>query len=251
MQFYWYIVLGVLLFAAGFVDAIAGGGGLISLPAYLIVGVPPHAAIATNKFSSTFGTLTATWRYIKEKKVLLKCALPAALGALIGSPIGARIALVTDEQILKYILIGVLPVIAGIMIFKRNFGEKTKEHSLAPLAYAAVSFATGLFLGLYDGFFGPGTGTFLVFAFTAILGQDLISASGNAKVVNLASNVAALITFLLSGAVLIPLGLFGAAFNVLGGWLGSGLALKKGAAVIKPIFVAVLALLLAKIIVGF
>jgi uncharacterized membrane protein YfcA len=251
MQFYWYIVLGVLLFIAGFVDAIAGGGGLISLPAYLIIGLPPHNALATNKLSSTCGTPVAVLRYVKSKKVILKCAVPAAAGALIGSPIGARLALVTSEQALKIILIAVLPVIAGIVIFKRNFGEKSRELKIAPIAYTAISLAIGLVLGLYDGFFGPGVGTFLVFAFTTILGQDLILATGNTKIVNLSSNVAALVTFLLSGTVWVGIGLFGAVFNVMGNWLGSGLALSKGPKIVKPVFVAVLALLLAKVIIGF
>lgn len=251
MQFYWYFVLGTLLFTAGFVDAIAGGGGLISLPAYLIVGLPPHSAIATNKLSSACGTSVAAWRYVRGRKVILKCAVPAAAGALIGSPIGARFALLTDEHALKIILIAVLPVIALFVIFKRNFGEKSREPRIPSYAYAGISLATGLILGAYDGFFGPGASTFLVFAFTALLGQDLISATGNAKIVNLASNVAALATFLLSGTVLVATGLFGAVFNVLGNWLGSGLALSKGPKIVRPIFVAVLALLLAKIVIGF
>lgn len=248
MEFHWYVVICIMLFIAGFVDSIAGGGGLISLPAYLIAGVPPHIAIGTNKLSSTLGTLAATWRFIKEKKVILKCAVPATIGALVGSPIGARIALITDENILKVILVVILPVLALFIIFKKSFGEKERELKISPVVYSISSLAIGLIIGFYDGFFGPGTGTFLILAFTAILGQNLINASSNAKIVNLSSNIAALVTFLISGKVWLLLGAIGAVFNVLGNWLGSGLAIAKGAKIIKPIFIVVICLLLVKII---
>lgn len=248
MQFYWYIVIAVLLFLAGFVDSIAGGGGLISLPAYLIAGLPAHAAIATNKLSSSFGTIAAAWRYIRKKKVVLKCAIPAAIGALIGSPIGARLALLTDERVLRIILVVILPIIASVILFKKDFGERERQTNMKPWVYAALSFFIGFFMGGYDGFFGPGTGTFLILLFTTLLGQDLINASGNTKIVNLTSNIAALVTFLISGTVWITLGLVGAAFNFLGNWLGSGLAIKRGPKVVKPVFIVVLALLLVKVI---
>jgi uncharacterized membrane protein YfcA len=248
MEFHWYIVICAMLFAAGFVDSIAGGGGLISLPAYLIAGVPPHVAIATNKLSSTFGTLAATWKFIKQKQYLLKCAVPATAGALLGSPVGARLALLTDENILKIILLIILPIIAGIIIFSKNFGERDREMKLAPWVYSLISLSIGLAMGLYDGFFGPGTGTFLILAFTALLGQNLIKASSNAKIVNLTSNITALVTFLINGKVWIVLGLIGAVFNILGNWVGSGLAIAKGAKIIKPVFIVVLSILLIRVI---
>lgn len=248
MEFHWYVVICIMLFGAGFVDSIAGGGGLISLPAYLIAGIPPHIAIGTNKLSSTLGTLVATLRFIREKKVILKCAVPATIGALAGSPIGARIALVTDENVLKIILLAILPIIALFIIFKKSFGENDRELKIKPYMYSIISLLIGLTIGMYDGFFGPGTGTFLILAFTVLLGQNLISASSNAKIVNLSSNVAALVTFLFSGKVWILLGLLGAVFNILGNWLGSGLAIAKGAKIIKPIFIVVICLLLVKVI---
>ena len=248
LQLHWYFIIAILLFLAGFIDSIAGGGGLISLPAYLIAGVPAHMAIATNKLSSTFGTTVATLRFIREKKVLLKCALPATVGALLGSPVGARIALLTDESVLKIILLVILPVLALFIVFKKDFGETDRETKLPPLAYGLISGLIGLTIGFYDGFFGPGTGTFLILVFTALLGQDLIRASSNAKIVNLTSNIAALVTFLASGKVLVVLGLIGAVFNMLGNWLGSSLAILKGSKIIKPVFIVVISLLFLRII---
>jgi uncharacterized membrane protein YfcA len=236
-----------LVFLAGFIDSIAGGGGLISLPAYLFAGLPAHQALATNKFSSTFGTALAFFRFAGSGKIRYKASLLAVAGALPGSFLGARLALACDEEYLKYLLFAVIPVIAAVVLVKKDFGGQDRSASVPAARTAVISFLAGSVIGTYDGFFGPGTGTFLILIMTGLIGFDLTTSSGNAKVVNLASNVAALAAFILSGKVLYLVGIPAALSGMLGGWLGSGLAVKKGAGAIKPIFLLVLLLLFGKI----
>ncbi|MFA6504682.1 MAG: TSUP family transporter [Treponemataceae bacterium] len=243
-----YLVLGVLSFAAGFIDSIAGGGGLISLPAYLSLGIPAHFALGTNKFSSSCGTSFATFRYFRHGSIDPRVAVFSVAGALIGSPIGAKLALILDERYLKIILLALLPAIAIVVLLKKNFGGTDRSDQLSMTRVAVLSGSIGFSIGMYDGFFGPGTGTFLILAFTGIIGLSLMKASGNAKIVNLSSNIGALATFLLNGKVLIVLGIVAALFNIAGNWIGSGLAIKRGSKIIRPIFVVSVCLLLAKIL---
>ncbi len=236
-----------LIFVAGFLDSIAGGGGLISLPAYLFAGLPMHNAIATNKFSSTFGTAVSTYRYIRSGNVNLKSAFASVLGALVGSYAGARLALSLEEKYLQYFLIIALPVIAVFVLTRKNFGKDDIEFNLPSWKVIVFSLIIGFVIGAYDGFFGPGTGTFLILAYTGIVGFNLKTASGNAKIVNLASNVAALVTFIFSNKVMFQVGIPAALCGILGNWLGSGLAIKKGSGVIKPFVLIVILLLFGKI----
>lgn len=236
-------------FAAGFIDSIAGGGGIISLPAYISIGVPPHFALGTNKLSSACGTSFATLRFFRNGSLDPRVAIASAIGALAGSPLGARLALYVDEGVIRILLVVLLPVIAVfVLVKKRTFGDEDRSDRHSSLWVTGVSGAIGLVIGAYDGFFGPGTGSFVILAFAGIVGLSLVKASGNAKVLNLSSNIGALVTFLLNGKVLVPLGLTAAVFNVAGNWVGSGLAIKNGAKVIRPIFVVVVALLLGKIL---
>lgn len=237
------LVVCPMIFAAGFIDSIAGGGGLISLPAYLFAGLPIHFAYGTNKFSSTFGTIFSTFRYIKSGQVHLKSALISAVGALIGSFLGAKLALALDEKFLKYFLIVMLPVVAIIVLIKRNFGDEDRTFDISEIRVLVLSFLSGLIIGAYDGFFGPGTGTFLILAYTGLIGFSLVKASGNAKIVNLASNISALATFAAHGKIVYMIGIPAIIFGIAGNWIGSGLALKNGARIIKPIFIGVLLLL--------
>lgn len=241
------LIICPLIFLAGFIDSIAGGGGLISLPSYLFAGLPVHFAIGTNKFSSTFGTSISVVRFIRSNKIDYKSAVASVLSALLGSFIGAKLALAIDEKYLKYFLVAALPVIAVFILTRKGFGEKDTSSNLSDRKIIFLSVLSGLLIGAYDGFFGPGTGTFLILMYTGVIGFNLTTASGNAKFVNLASNVSALITFIASGKVLLAVGVPAALFGILGNWIGSGLAIKKGAKVIRPVFVCVLILLFAKI----
>ena len=237
-----------LAFLAGFIDAIAGGGGLISLPAYLAAGIPPHFAAATNKCSSTFGTLVATGKFLKSGKVNLTSSLPAAGAALIGSSMGAYLNMLMNEKILTYIMIGTVPIIAVFLMVKKDFGNEDTTDKFSKTKIVVLSAVIGLTIGMYDGFFGPGTGTFLIIAFTGIVGFDLLTASGNTKVVNLSSNIAAFITFAVGGKIIWHIGLPAAVFGIAGNYLGAIFALKKGTKFIRPMFFIVLSLLIIKLI---
>ena len=242
------LIICPLVFFAGLVDSIAGGGGIISLPAYIAAGVPAHLALGTNKFASCIGTSVATFRFIKNGKLHITAALAAVSAALIASPLGALLALRVSEAFLRYVLLGLLPVLAFFILSKKGFREDGAANKHSRSTIIRLSLAAGFCIGMYDGFFGPGTGTFLILIFNIIIGFDLLTASGNAKAVNLASNLAALITFLLSGAVLFRLAIPAALFGIAGNYIGAGLALKKGARIIRPLFVVVLALLMAKLL---
>ena len=224
------LILFACVFLGGLVDSIAGGGGLITLPAYYAVGIPAHMALGTNKFANSIGTLTALLRFLKEGQINIKVALVAALGALVGSPLGAQLAMALDEKYLNYILLVAVPVIAVLVL-------------RTVLLAAMVGFGTGM----YDGFFGPGAGTFMTLLFNSVLGLGIIKACGTTKVVNLASNVGALITYGMNGNVLVGIGIKCTIFAILGSWVGSGLALKNGAKIVRPIMIVAMLLLLLKI----
>lgn len=235
-----------LVFLAGFVDAIAGGGGIISISAYLAVGLPPHLALGTNKLSAFLGAGTSTWRFVRRGHILWPQAIASVIGALIGSPLGATLALHVDERILVYLMLIVLPIIAILVLRGKAFTPR--EVSLPRAASLALAFFIGFILGGYDGFFGPGTGMFLIMAFTGLLGIDILTACGNAKIVNFASNVGAVITFIANGQVIWGLGIPAAACAILGQYLGAGLAMKQGVRIIRPMVLVVIVLLMAKII---
>jgi uncharacterized membrane protein YfcA len=241
------LILCPLVFFAGLVDSIAGGGGIIALPAYLFTGLPIHLAYGTNKFASSFGTLFATGRFIKRRQIHFSSAVSSALTALLGSFWGAQAALAMDEKYLQYLLLILLPGIAVLILTRHNFGAEPPSFQLPQSKIIGFSGLIGLAIGAYDGFFGPGTGTFLILANTVILGFDLKRASGNAKIGNLASNVAAVAAFVAGGKVLFWVGIPAALCSILGNWIGSGLALKNGAKIIRPVFIGVLGLLLIKI----
>ena len=160
--------------------------------------------------------------------------------------LGARLCLLVPDTFLHYFLVAALPVLAVFLLFKRDFGLENKADALSGPLLMLLSGLIGLVLGLYDGFFGPGAGTFVILAFTALCRFDLVTASGNAKVVNFCSNLAAFVTFALAGEIVWTLGVPAAVCGLLGHYAGSGLALKKGAKAIRPMFFVVLGLLLCK-----
>ena len=237
-------VVGVFL--AAFVDGIAGGGGIISVPAYLLAGLPPHLTLGTNKLSSCIGTAVSTGRYIKGGFIDWKLGIPAVLLALLGAHVGTRLQLIVDENWLKWMLLIVLPLVAFAVLRDKRRPEEPGE--IAPRRQMLIVWAAALLIGCYDGFYGPGTGTFLLLIFCRLGRMDLRTASGNVKLVNLASNIGALVTSLLSGKVFLALGLIAAAVSMLGHFLGSGLAIKDGSKIIRPIILLVLALLAVKIV---
>lgn len=232
-----------LVFLAAAVDSIAGGGGLISLPAYLLTGIPPVVASGTNKFSACLGTLVASFRYAKGKRVAWRPALLAVLGALPGSFLGAELLKHAPEAFVRIFLLIAVPL-AALLLLLRPPRVDPKPLTRLRLIYCAL---IGLAVGFYDGFFGPGTGTLLIMLFSWVLGMDLVTASGSAKLVNLASNLGALSALLMGGNVLWALGLPAMVCSMAGGYIGSLLALKKGARMVRVMMLGVLALLLIKL----
>ncbi|WP_320130758.1 TSUP family transporter [uncultured Sphaerochaeta sp.] len=229
------------------IDSIAGGGGLITLTAYVAVGLPPQIALGNNKFASTSGTTIACIRYIKGGQVDWRVGTLAVILSFAGSLIGSNLAALYADLYLQYLLVFLVPAIAIFMMVKPNFGqarERTKQATLF------LSGASGLVIGAYDGFFGPGTGMFLTLIFTSVIGLDLLKSCGTAKVVNLASNIAALATFIIRGNIDYGIAIPCAFSSILGGYIGSGLALRGGAKVVKPVLLLVLFLLLAKVVLG-
>ena len=241
------IIVCPLVFLGGLIDAVAGGGGLVTLPAYLLAGLPPHLASGTNKCGNAFGTFLATGRFLKKGSVHLPSALMGGAGALAGAWCGSQLNLIVPEQFLYYLMLAVVPVMAVFLLLKRDFGTEDRSGQLGRPRLMALALGIGLVIGCYDGFFGPGAGTFLMLAFTGLCRFDLLTASGNTKVANSASNLAALVSFALAGQVLWAVGVPAALCGIAGNFVGSGLALKGGAKVIRPMFFVVLALLVVRL----
>ena len=242
-----FIIVCPLVFLASFVDAVADGGGLIALPAYLLAGVPMHNAIATNKLSSSAGTVFSTVRLCRNKFVDWGLALPCVSMALLGSYIGANLALRASDTLLRWMLIPVLPVVSFYVLKKKEIGDNSgikigrkKQWLICALSSLAV--------GCYDGFYGPGTGTFLLLLYTGAAKMDVRRASGNMKLANLSSNVTALVVFLFSGNIIFPLGLAASAFSIAGHYIGAGMVMKNGSRIVRPLILVVITLLFIKII---
>ena len=238
------VVIGVFL--ASFVDGVAGGGGIISVPTYFLAGLPAHLALGTNKLSSGIGTVVSTLRFIRGGFVNWRLAIPSVVLALYGAHLGTRLQLTLDERYLKWLLLLVLPLVAFVVLRQKKLPEEPGE--IAPRRQTAIVLASSLLIGAYDGFYGPGTGTFLILIYCGMAKMDLRTASGNVKLVNLASNVGALATSLMHGKVFIVLGLIGALASVGGHYLGSGLAIKDGSKIVRPVILIVLVLLAVKVI---
>jgi uncharacterized membrane protein YfcA len=238
------VIVGVFL--ASFVDGVAGGGGIISVPTYFLAGLPAHLALGTNKLSSCIGTTVSAGRFIRGGYVDWRLGIPAVILGMAGAALGTRLQLMADERVLKLLLLAVLPLVAVVVLRQRSLPEQRRE--IAPGKQMAVVLAAALGIGTYDGFYGPGTGTFLLLAFCGLGKLDLRTAAGNVKLVNLASNFSALLTSFLSGKVFLALGLIAAVASIAGHWLGSGLAIKDGSKIVRPAILVVLVLLAIKVL---
>jgi len=242
-----FLIVCPLVFLAGFVDAIGGGGGLISIPAYLIAGLPAHMAVGTNKLSSGLGTLVSTYRYCKNKYIDYRLAVIGVITALVGGSLGARCTLFVNDVVFEVLLLILLPLIAMYILLKKNL-EPTQTTSISrKKQYIIVSIATFL-LGMYDGFYGPGSGTFLILVYTGMAKMNILTAEGNAKLVNVTANISSLVVFLINGVVLIPLGLAAAVFSIAGHYLGAGIVMKNGNKVVRVVILSVIAVLFIKVI---
>lgn len=245
------VVLCLLTGLAGFIDAIAGGGGLISLPAYLLVGLPAHQAAGSNKFSASLGASLAVARFAQQKKILWREALTGMLAALAGGAIGSGLAVCLPEKSLKLLIVAMLPLVAGYLLFCGIPQERNRNlpaATLSPRRRLIISVLIGLLVGAYDGLVGPGTGTFVIIASVVFLHLDMLTATANAKVINFASNIASLIVFWLNDAVVLAYALPAAASTVLGSYLGVSYCMKYGSGGIRRVLLGVLTLLFAKLL---
>lgn len=241
MEYHIIILLSLVGFTAGFIDSIAGGGGLLTIPAFIIAGVPPKIALGTNKFQATLGTSISTGNFIHKGKVSLKIVTSGILFALVGSFIGSKVIISLNPDIVGKIIVFLLPLGIIATLTPRKVTIESQILSKTDIFIKVPVIC--LIIGFYDGFFGPGTGSFLALSFYVFMKLNLIEATANAKVFNFLSNLGALAAFISSGKVLYSLGLPMALCNMAGNYLGSHLVLKKGSKVIRIFLLIVLAIL--------
>ncbi|TBU96290.1 TSUP family transporter [Stutzerimonas kirkiae] len=221
---------------AGCIDAIAGGGGLITLPALLALGIPPAAAIATNKLGAAAGSFSSALYFVRIREVHLGRVWPMMLTTFIGSLTGALVLTRIDNSLLKSVIPILLIAFSIYFLLSPRLGEADKKQLLSP-AYYLLLIAPAI--GFYDGFFGPGTGAFLSIGFVLLLGYNMIKATAHAKVLNFCSNLAALLFFILHGGILWSIGLAMLAGQLLGGNLGARMAVRSGHRLIRVVMISV------------
>jgi len=243
-----YVIVLPLIFLAGLIDAIAGGGGLISLPAYWAAGLPPHFALGTNKFSSCCGTVFSTSSYFRANMIDGRVAVTSAICALLGSWLGTKAVLLVSSAILNYLLIFMIPIVVIVSLIKKDIGKENKAMKFKLGYRILLGLVAGLSIGFYDGFFGPGTGTFLILFYSIVLHYDFVMANGNTKVVNLASNIAAVVGFAYAGKIYFPLAIPAAICGIGGNIIGAKLVILKGNKIIRKIFFLALGLLFMRIL---
>jgi uncharacterized membrane protein YfcA len=241
-------ILPVLFFTgliAGLVDAIAGGGGLITVPMLLSLGVPPHIALGTNKLQSTFGTAIATFHFYRRGLLKPQRLLFGLLCSFIASFLGALTSQLVNNAILNKLIPILLLLVLIYTIFSPRIGLQDGPPKMNEMVFYLM---IGSLLGFYDGFFGPGTGSFWVFLLVFFLGQSLLKANAHTKAFNLNTNIAALLCFAIGNNIDYTLGFFMAAGQLIGGRLGAELAVRKGAILIRPVFITVVAATIAALI---
>jgi len=245
LSFWQICILFVAAAFAGFVDSIAGGGGIITVPALLAVGFPPHLALGTNKLQASFGSLTAAINYRRGNmlrfRVLALGIGFTALGAIIGTVTVQRV----DASWLNHIIPILLVIIFIYVLCNPNLGAMHGPHRMLPPLFYVVF---GCLIGFYDGFFGPGTGSLWTVAFVLWLGFDLRKATAHTKVLNFTSNVVSLATFVLGGHVVFVAGLTMAVGQIIGAYLGSHLVLKRGTRFVRIFFLCVVAVTIARLL---
>ena len=239
----------VLLFItglfAGFVDSIAGGGGLITLPVLLSIGLPPQVALGTNKLQGSFGTLSSAYNFIIKKQVVLKKTLWGAVFTLIGAAAGSWSIQRLDPTFVRHLVPILLALVLIYTFFSKNLGYEDQQPRIGQKSFF---FIFGLTLGFYDGFFGPGTGSFWTVALCILLGFNMTRSAGYARVMNFVSNIVALSMFIYGGNVIWSLGIFMAMGQMIGARIGSNLAIENGAKFIRPIFMGVVGVTISRLV---
>ncbi|TDD64426.1 sulfite exporter TauE/SafE family protein [Actinomadura rubrisoli] len=235
--------------AAGWVDAVVGGGGLIQLPALLLLnpGQPVATALATNKLGSIAGTSSAAVAYLRKAKPDLPVALPAAGLAVCCAAGGALCAAAISSDVLKPVIMVVLLAVAAIVVLKPDLGRVPNLVLRTRRRVAAAVLIPGVVIAFYDGLVGPGTGTFLVIAFTTLLGMDFVNASASSKIINTGTNLGALIVFAAQGHVLWAIGLAMAFCNIVGAQFGARMAISRGTGFVRTVLLCVVSALVVKL----
>lgn len=230
---------------AGFIDAIAGGGGLITIPALMWAGLTPTAALATNKLQACGGSFSASFYFVRKGMVKLSELKLALACTFIGSALGTIAVQQIDADILRLLLPFLILAIGGYFLFSKNISEDDKHQLVTPTVFA---FTAALGVGFYDGFFGPGTGSFFALAFVSLAGFGLAKATAHAKLLNFSTNISSLIFFALGGQVLWTLGLIMLAGQTIGATLGAKLVVTKGTKLIRPLVVIMSILMSVKLL---
>jgi uncharacterized membrane protein YfcA len=229
-----FALLFLAAFLAGFIDSIAGGGGMITVPAMLLAGIPPLETLGTNKLQSLFGSGSASLAYARKGHVNLREQLPMAVMSALGAALGAMLATVVPGDVLKAVLPFMLVAIALYFALKPSVGDIDRTQRMTPFLFTLTLVPM---IGFYDGVFGPGTGSFFMMAFIALAGFGVLKATAHTKFLNFGSNIGAFIVFVLYGVVLWKVGLLMGAGQFAGAQVGSRFAMKNGAKIIKPLLV--------------
>jgi uncharacterized membrane protein YfcA len=239
------IMLAGAAFLAGFVDAIAGGGGLITVPALLLAGLSPVEALGTNKLQGMFGSASATLHYAAKGHVDLRGQLPFAMLSVLGGGVGAGLATIVPGEWLSLALPVVLIAIALYFALKPNLGDLDRARRMGPVLLGCTLVPL---IATYDGIFGPGTGSFFMIMFISLAGYGVLKATAHTKLLNFSSNVGSFLVFAVSGAVLWKIGLVMGAAQFLGARIGASLAIRVGSGLIKPLLVVVCVALAVKLL---
>jgi len=235
----WYIILILTAFVAGYIDAIAGGGGMIQAPMLLLSGLSPIVVLAVNKLASMAGTITATYKYARHKKIVWGIALVGVVPCIIASFIGSNIIMFVNEEIINWLILLSIPV-AMIMLLK-----KRKNHKETIQITKKRTILSTTPIGFYDGLLGPGTGTYMAISMNRYLGINFLHSTATAKVLNLGTNFGAVVAFIIAGKVLWSVALPMAGASIMGGYIGSHYAIKGGEEFIKKFIVVMLVLMLS------
>lgn len=240
-----------MLFIAGVIDGAVGGGGLIALPAYMLTGMPMHYAYGCNKLQSFLGTSVSAVRYIKNGLVDFRIAGVTSLLTVLGSFIATKLVLMLNDNAIKTIVLIFLPVIVALMFIKRRIKNGDLIKNELNVKTVLICMAIGLVLGFYDGLFGPGGGTVAMILFAAFLNYDMRIAGGNGKIIIVVSNFIALLSYIIKGTIFYQIAIPAAIANILGSYIGAGLAIRKGTKIIMPFMILVIVILFAEIILSF
>lgn len=242
------IIVLLFTFLAGIVDSIAGGGGIISVAGFLLAGVPVHNTMATGKLAAVFGQGVAAYNYVKEKHFNKDFVLFSVIGAVIGGLLGTKLALFLQPEQLKLIVLISLPIAALVIINKKQAKHHLSHQTITVIR--TITFLIGLSLGFYGGLVGPGTGTFLIIAFT-YCGLSFLQANGNAKIANMTMDMAAVILYFNAGKTIFWLAIPAIFVGMFANHIGSKLAIKNGEKIIKPMIIFVLVVLFAQVVYNF